>query len=107
MRFLQFVALLVFLGLASCGGESALDIKTEDLESPCDCSTALNKIADEMLPLIERYSEGEEKEVEEEFTLLEKKANQVWKHCETEFELKGMEECSDFDELEKKLSQIK
>lgn len=93
------------LMLASCGEEKeAADIKTDDLETACDCVDALNTIADRMIELLDKE---DDKDAEAEYEKLEEKMKEVGKHCTTEFKKEDAQECDGYDDIAEKMKKVR
>lgn len=102
------LAAVATIGLTSCGGESAEDIKVEDLKEACDCVDAMTTITDEMLSIVDGVedekdlSEDDKKKIE----TLSEKMQEVSKHCKSEFDKDEAKDCDGADELKEKGEEL-
>jgi len=96
---------LLSTGLFSCGGgDSALDIKVEDLESSCDFVDALHQVSEEMVAFIE---DGELSDDEKEtFTKLQEKGEEIDKIARDKFERSEAEQCKNWEEMRKQSEKL-
>ena len=97
--------------MCSCGGDSAKDIKTDDIEDACDCVDAMHQIMDEMIDLVQTYEDVDEadipEEIELEYEALESKLDDVSGYCKDNFTKEAAQECNGFDELKDKAEKTR
>ena len=110
MRIKQILVAFLFTALVISCGNKAKDIDVSELKTECEAVDAMLIVLDEVIALGEAVDseEGASEEQKEEFKSLGEKAQEIGEQSdELGFEESDLEDCPNFETLEKKIKKAR
>jgi len=110
MRIKQILAAFLFTALVISCGNKAKDIDVSELTTECEVADAMLIVVDEVIALGEAVDseEGASEEQKEEFKSLREKGQEIEEQSdELGFKESDLEDCPNFETLEKKSKKIR
>ena len=110
MRIKQILVAFLFTALVISCGNKAKDIDVKELTTECDLVDAMEIVLDEIIVLGEAVDseEGASEEQKEEFKSLGEKAQEIGEQSdELGFKESDLEDCPNFETLEKKIKKTR
>ena len=110
MRIKQILAAFLFTALVISCGNKAKDINASELTTECEVADAMLIVMDEVIALGEAVDseEGASEEQKEEFKSLGEKAQEIGEQSdELGFKESDLEDCPNFETLEKKIKKTR
>ena len=110
MRIKQILVAFLFTALVISCGNKAKDINASELTTECEVADAMLIVMDEVIALGEAVDseEGASEEQKEEFKSLGEKAQEIGEQSdELGFKESDLEDCPNFETLEKKIKKTR